>query len=182
MEERPSVWRVAAIILNKHFWTADKGWSSSLGIGHGAYNSSPKKLALIRNVYTCLGPGLILWYDLRFGTWNVGSLYRSGSLTTIARELSRYKSYLVGVQGVRWGKVGHCKSRELYFFLWKRKRKSSNGDRIFLAQRIVRVAKRVEVVSDSMSCIVLRGSWCNVIVLNVLAPSEEKSDESKDSF
>ena len=30
--------------------------------------------------------------------------------------------------------------------------------------------------------IALRGCWCNIIVLNVHAPSEEKSDESKDSF
>ena len=28
----------------------------------------------------------------------------------------------------------------------------------------------------------MRGRWCNIIVLNVHAPSEEKSDESKDSF
>ena len=28
----------------------------------------------------------------------------------------------------------------------------------------------------------MRGPWCNVIVLNMHVPSEEKSDESKDSF
>jgi len=28
----------------------------------------------------------------------------------------------------------------------------------------------------------LRGCWCNNIVLNVHAPSEEESDEAKDSF
>ena len=33
-----------------------------------------------------------------------------------------------------------------------------------------------------MSHIVLRSRWCNIIVLNVHAPSEEKSDISKDSF
>ena len=33
-----------------------------------------------------------------------------------------------------------------------------------------------------MSYIVLRGHWCNIIVLNVHAPSEDKSDDSKDSF
>jgi len=33
-----------------------------------------------------------------------------------------------------------------------------------------------------MSYIVLRGCWCNIIVLNVRAPSEEKSDDSKASF
>jgi len=33
-----------------------------------------------------------------------------------------------------------------------------------------------------MSYIVMRRCWCNIIVLNVHAPSEEKSDDSKDSF
>ena len=33
-----------------------------------------------------------------------------------------------------------------------------------------------------MSYIVLRGHWCNIIVLNVHAPREDKSDDSKDSF
>jgi len=28
----------------------------------------------------------------------------------------------------------------------------------------------------------LRGCWCNIIVLNVHAPNEEKSDDPKDSF
>ena len=35
---------------------------------------------------------------------------------------------------------------------------------------------RVEFVSDSMSYVVLRGRWCNIIVLNEHAPSEEKRD------
>jgi len=30
--------------------------------------------------------------------------------------------------------------------------------------------------------IVLKGHWCNIIVLNVHAPNEEKSDDSKDTF
>ena len=33
-----------------------------------------------------------------------------------------------------------------------------------------------------MSYTVLRDCWCNIIVLNVHEPSEEKSDDSKDSF
>jgi len=33
-----------------------------------------------------------------------------------------------------------------------------------------------------VSYIVMRGRWCNTIALNVHAPSEEKSDVSKDSF
>jgi hypothetical protein len=33
-----------------------------------------------------------------------------------------------------------------------------------------------------VSYIVLTGRWCNIIVLNVQAKSEDKSDDSKDSI
>jgi len=68
--------------------------------------------------------------DTRFGTWNVGSLCRAGSLTTAARELSRYKLDLVGVQEVRWDKGGTIRAGNC-FFLWKRKQQSSIRNRIF---------------------------------------------------
>jgi hypothetical protein len=38
--------------------------------------------------------------DRRFGTWNVRSLCRVGSIMAAARELARYKLGLVGVQEV----------------------------------------------------------------------------------
>jgi hypothetical protein len=61
--------------------------------------------------------------------------------------------------------------------------KVTNWEQVFFVhQRIVSAIKRVELVSDRMSYMVLRGRWCNIIVLNVHAPTEEKSDDSKDSF
>ena len=53
---------------------------------------------------------------------------------------------------------------------------------MFVHHRIVSAVKRVEFVSDRMSYTVLRGRWFNIIVLNVHAPSQEKSGDSKDSF
>jgi len=41
VEERPPIWSVAASILNKQSRTVDTRWSSSLGVGRGANNSSP---------------------------------------------------------------------------------------------------------------------------------------------
>jgi exonuclease III len=38
-----------------------------------------------------------------------------------------------------------------------------------------------EFVSDRMSYITLKGRWCDIIVLNVHAPTENK-DDIKDSF
>jgi len=61
--------------------------------------------------------------DIGFGTWNVRSLYRAGSLTTVAWELAKYKLDLVGVQEVRWEKWGMVGAGDYNFFLWKRKQK-----------------------------------------------------------
>jgi exonuclease III len=41
---------------------------------------------------------------------------------------------------------------------------------------------RVAFVSDRMPYIILRGHWCHIIVLNVHAPTEDKTDDVKDSF
>jgi exonuclease III len=49
-------------------------------------------------------------------------------------------------------------------------------------KRIVSAVKRVEFVSDRMTYIILRGRWCHVIVLNVHAPTEYKTDDVKGSF
>jgi hypothetical protein len=56
--------------------------------------------------------------DMRYGTWNVRSLYRAGSLITVATEIARYKLDLVGVQEVRWD-GWHRNNMRIYIFLWK---------------------------------------------------------------
>ena len=55
-------------------------------------------------------------------------------------------------------------------------------DVLYVNHRIVSPVKTVEFVSDRMSYIVLKGRWCNDVLLNVHAPSAEKSDDSKDSI
>jgi hypothetical protein len=44
--------------------------------------------------------------DFRFGMWSVRSLYKAGSLRTVAEEISIYKLDLMGVQEVRWDRDG----------------------------------------------------------------------------
>jgi hypothetical protein len=52
--------------------------------------------------------------DMKFGTWNFRSLYRTGSLKTVASEL--LNSDVVAVQEVRWVKTGSQPADDCTFF------------------------------------------------------------------
>jgi hypothetical protein len=53
---------------------------------------------------------------------------------------------------------------------------------LYVHKRILSAVKRVEFVSDRMSYIILRGRWCNIIILNVHVQTKNKIDYTKDSF
>jgi hypothetical protein len=49
-------------------------------------------------------------------------------------------------------------------------------------KKIISAIKRGEFVSDRMSYITLRGHWCHIIVLNVRAPTQDKTNDVKNSL
>jgi hypothetical protein len=57
--------------------------------------------------------------DVIFGTWNVRRLSRAGSVMAVAKEVSKCKLDLVGVQEVRWGRGGTEQAGQYTFFYGK---------------------------------------------------------------
>jgi hypothetical protein len=64
---------------------------------------------------------------MRFGIWNVRSMYRVGSLGAVADEISKYRLVLVGVQEVRWNGGGTELEGEYTFFYGKENKNHELG-------------------------------------------------------
>jgi hypothetical protein len=61
-----------------------------------------------------------LWnLDMKFGTWNIRSLYKAGWLVKLSKELTECKLDLVGVQEGRWEDGGTEPSGEYKIFYGK---------------------------------------------------------------
>ena len=103
MEEWPPICRVAANILNKQSRTSGKGWSSSLGVGRGANNSSLLKRILLHNIHRQnFGPGL--------KNEELHYLYSShnivGAIKSIRMRWARHVARMGEGRGVYRGLVG----------------------------------------------------------------------------
>jgi hypothetical protein len=112
----------AGNILSKQSRTDWKWWSSSLGLGVGLTTHRKNKLVTkIRKKPRTWTNSLDKRpkrkkMDVTLDTWNVRSMYRAGSLRTVAEEVSKYKLDLVRVQHVMWYRHGTEPAGEYTFF------------------------------------------------------------------
>jgi hypothetical protein len=80
---------------------------------------------------------------------------------------------------VRWEGGGTESEDECTFFCGKGIENHELGTGFFfLHKRIISVVRMVEFISERMVFRILRGRWCDIIVLKVHAPTEDKTDDA----
>jgi hypothetical protein len=87
----------------------------------------------------------------------------------------------VGVLEVRW-EGSPMEPAEYPFFYGKGNENYKLGTGFFVHKRIISAAMRVKSVGDRISYIVSRSRWFHITDLNFHAPTQDKTDDVKDSF
>jgi hypothetical protein len=81
---------------------------------------------------------------------------------------------------VRWDQGGTEPACDYTFFYEKGNENQELGTGFIVHTRIISTVKWLQTVSDRMSYI--RGCWCEIIVLNGHTPTEDKTDDTNDTF
>jgi hypothetical protein len=71
--------------------------------------------------------------------------------------------------------------QEIILFLQNGNEIHGLGAGFFVQKRIISAVQRVKTVGDRMTHIILGSRWCDIIVLNEHAPTEDKTDDMKAS-
>jgi hypothetical protein len=88
----------------------------------------------------------------------------------------------MGAQEVRWEGDGTELAEEYTFFFAKKNESLELEIGFIVHERNISAVRKVEFVSDRMPYIMLRSCWSHIIVLNVYAPTKDKTVDVKDSF
>jgi hypothetical protein len=88
----------------------------------------------------------------------------------------------VAVQGIRWDESSNQPADSVILFYGNGNFNHHLGTGFSVHKENISAVKRVEFISDRVSCVTRRGRWCDIIVLNVQAPTEVKGDDTYSSL
>ena len=119
----------------------------------------------------------------RVGCLNANTMHRVGRTEIVTEEIKRYGLEITGLSETRW--IGSGKTRiDGLTFVHSGKEDGTHerGVAIALSSRTENMLERYGCVSERIVWCRLKGRYTNVMVVQVYAPTEEKTDEEKDEF
>lgn len=119
--------------------------------------------------------------ELRYGTWNVLSLFRKGALRNIMNVVGEYKLDILAIQEIRWTGKDVIEQRlgTIYYSCGE----SHHFGTGFVVGKYMKQHVLDFIPVDERICILrVKGRFNNYSLISVHAPTEEKEDSAKDTF
>jgi len=116
--------------------------------------------------------------DLRIGTWNVRSLFRTGALTTSLSCLERYEMDITTFQEVRWTTSRSLKSQGMTLF-YSGEDKHERGVWFKIKDNLLSKITIFKPINDRLCYIELKCKWRNLFLINCYSLTDDKNEEIK---
>lgn len=117
---------------------------------------------------------------MRIGTWNVQGIYEEGAVKNLEIEAKKYKMEILAVQETHINET-NMTNLEDYVFFTSGGETRRYGVGFLVSNELKEKVEEFRPISDRM-CYIEIGGEHNISILNIHAPTEEKTEETKDEF
>lgn len=123
---------------------------------------------------------------LRFGTWNVKTLYQAGKLAQASKILERYKLAFMGISEMRWNECGQLVTPKGHVVLWSGMPNENDihqhGVGLLINARIRNAVLNYKFINERMIFVRFQCKARNLSVIQCYAPTEDADDTTKQQF
>jgi len=121
--------------------------------------------------------------NIYLGTWNVLTMLQPGKMQEIAEKIIQTELQIVALQEIRWKGQGQINKDKYNLYYSCNKSQTGQLGTGFLGKKeIVKNILGFEPINERISKLRLKGKYHNITIINIHAPTEEKDEETKESF
>jgi exonuclease III len=124
-------------------------------------------------------------HKLHMGCWNVRTLLIVGKASQVGREMRQYGTEILRVNECRWNGYGSNKLVTGETILYSRHQKEETehkGVAFILQDKATRALIDWEPISERLIKARFKSKFNNITIINAYAPTNDASQEDKDSF
>jgi hypothetical protein len=119
---------------------------------------------------------------LNIGTWNVLSILRPGALDILVQALKNAKMDITAVQETRWPGTEILQKKNFCFYYSGGRGRYRSGTGFIVNKKAMDAVIGWLPINDRLCSLRVRCKYYNVTIINVHAPTEDKSTEVKEEY
>ena len=121
---------------------------------------------------------------LKFGFWNVRTMFEAGKLAQITKEMRRYNLNILGISDARWTDSGSIKTNtgETVLYSGRDDDRHHEGVAIILQKGIEKSLIEWKPISNRIITARFKGQHNNLTVIQSYSPTNDAKEEEKDLF